>query len=425
MLHPTDLDWTPLDSLHRLGLALTLGLFVGLEREWRGKEAGLRTFSFASILGCIGGMIGPEYSLMSNALVGVLIIFLNIHTLRTSGGLELTTSAALLVTGASGVLCGEGRIITPAAVAVLSAGLLAWKERLALFSHNLTAQELRGAILLSILTFVIYPLLPTQPVDPWGLVSPQAAWATVILIAAIGFVNYLLWKIFGRNGIELTGFLGGLVNSTVAVNEIATRLREMGPSVEEISYCGVLLATAAMACRNAVLLAFLAPPVFAHTLLPLVLILSSSAGLVRLSHFRSRRKEREASPPPLPLDSPFSLFSALKFGMIFFVLQIIANLAQGVLGQAGFYAISIVGGLVSSASAVASAAALMSAGKISPATGAIGAILASLASALINVGLVARYGRSPSVSRRLFGAWCLSAVLGVGGAALHTAFWSK
>ena len=26
-------------------LALLVGLFVGLEREWRGKEAGLRTFA--------------------------------------------------------------------------------------------------------------------------------------------------------------------------------------------------------------------------------------------------------------------------------------------------------------------------------------------------------------------------------------------
>src|SRR4051812_20211202 len=36
-----------------LALALALGLFVGLERERRGKEAGLRTFGFAALLGCL------------------------------------------------------------------------------------------------------------------------------------------------------------------------------------------------------------------------------------------------------------------------------------------------------------------------------------------------------------------------------------
>ena len=40
-----------LPTLMRLALALALGLFVGLERERRGKEAGLRTFGFAALFG--------------------------------------------------------------------------------------------------------------------------------------------------------------------------------------------------------------------------------------------------------------------------------------------------------------------------------------------------------------------------------------
>ena len=31
---------------------------------------------------------------------------------------------------------------------------------------------------------------------------------TVILIAALGFVNYVLWKIYGPRGIDITSFLG-------------------------------------------------------------------------------------------------------------------------------------------------------------------------------------------------------------------------
>ena len=46
-----DTPWTYLPTLTRLALALAIGLFVGLEREWRGKEAGLRTFGFAGLLG--------------------------------------------------------------------------------------------------------------------------------------------------------------------------------------------------------------------------------------------------------------------------------------------------------------------------------------------------------------------------------------
>ncbi len=61
---------------------------------------------------------------------------------------------------------------------------------------------------------------------------------TVIVIAAIGFGNYLLLKLFGRRGVEATGFLGGLVNSTVAVAELSARVKEVGASLASVAYRG-------------------------------------------------------------------------------------------------------------------------------------------------------------------------------------------
>ena len=174
-MEPTLSEGPYLLTLQRLALALAVGLFVGLEREWRGKEAGLRTFAFAGLLGGLGGLLGETYALLSIALLGLLVAFLNLQTLRAGEGTELTTSAALLVTGYAGVLCGQGQTLTPAAVAVISAALLTWKERLAGFSIGLSETELRSAILLAILAIVIYPVLPIGAVDPWGLVEPRVA----------------------------------------------------------------------------------------------------------------------------------------------------------------------------------------------------------------------------------------------------------
>ena len=43
--------WPYTHILMRLALGLALGLLIGLERERRGKEAGLRTFGFIGLLG--------------------------------------------------------------------------------------------------------------------------------------------------------------------------------------------------------------------------------------------------------------------------------------------------------------------------------------------------------------------------------------
>jgi len=96
-------QWPYLEILVRLALSLALGLLIGLERERRGKEAGLRTFGFICLLGALGGSLGTAFSLLVLGLVGLLVVFLNIQTLRADEGTELTTSAAMLVTCMAGI----------------------------------------------------------------------------------------------------------------------------------------------------------------------------------------------------------------------------------------------------------------------------------------------------------------------------------
>jgi uncharacterized membrane protein (DUF4010 family) len=403
--------FSPLPTLLRLALALAVGLFVGLERERRGKEAGLRTFGFAALLGGMDGLLGEGYALLCLALLGVLVAFLNWQAIRADQGAELTTSAAMLVTGFAGVMCGQGHTFTPVAVGVGTAALLAWKEQMAGFTLGMTETEVRSAILLGILAFVVYPVLPAQAVDPWGLVEPRGAWITVVLIAALGFGNYVLLKVYGARGVALAGFLGGLVNSSVTVTELAQRVRETGGRLADAAYRGVLLSTAAMATRNAVLLGLLAAPALVAVALPLALLLACSVGLALFP----RGGPGASDAPTVRLQSPFSLASALRFGAVFLVLQVVGALAQSALGETGFYAVSLVGGLVSSASAVASAAALASHGTVAPGVAGVGALLASLASAAVNLPLVARVSADGRLTRRLAGSLALvvaAAILG-------------
>ncbi len=81
---------------------------------------------------------------------------------------------------------------------------------------------------------------------------------------------------------------------------------------------------------------------------------------------------------------------------------------------------SVVGGVVSSASAVASAANLAAAGTLMPHVAGIGAIIASAMSAIINLPLVARLGQDRALTLRI--AWALGVivVLGVFGCIFET-----
>lgn len=421
--------WPYLPTLSRLALALAIGLFVGTERERRRKEAGLRTFAFVALLGAVGALLGERFAILALSLVGVLVVLLNVETIRTGEGAEITTSAALLLTGFIGALAGAGHTFIPTALGLATAALLAWKEPLAGFSQALTDGELRSAILLAILAFVVYPVLPVGSVDPWHLVEPRAAWVTVILIAAVGFASYVLLKLYGARGIELTGFLGGLVNSTVTVTELAQRVRASGGAFSEAAYCGVMLATAAMLVRNAVLLALLAPSTLLAAAVPLALMFVGASGAARFRYARTHdaiaaapaglSADRPGGNPVPAMASPFLLTAALKYGAIFLALQIAGTLAHRALGHPGFYVVCVVGGMVSSASAVASAATLAASGTISPSVAAIGAIIASLTSALIDLPIVARIARDAPLTRRLAWALGLVVLLGAAGAAVQ------
>ncbi len=47
--------------------------------------------------------------------------------------------------------------------------------------------------------------------DPWHLLDPRQAWAIVIVIAGLGFFNYVMLRHFGTRGVYYAAFLGGLI----------------------------------------------------------------------------------------------------------------------------------------------------------------------------------------------------------------------
>ncbi len=161
----------------------------------------------------------------------------------------------------------------------------------------------------------------------------------MILIVALGFTNYVLLKLYGARGIALTGFLGGLVNSTVNVAELANRVNESNGALAGVAFKGVMLATAAMFIRSAVIVTLFAPSMVGQTAVPMALMLVAAAGAAWLvapgpsAQLGVHDDSDERTPIPA-LGSPSSLTAAIQFGLCFWLCRSVAPWVNGCLATA-------------------------------------------------------------------------------------------
>jgi uncharacterized membrane protein (DUF4010 family) len=387
------------DISAKIILALGVGLLVGLEREFASKDVGVRTFSLTSLFGLMSSLLGASFTVAGLACVLFITVYMNVRAMLVNRTLEITTSVAMFITFCIGVLVGQGHVFTPVAVSILMTLLLAWKSELAAFAHGLRLDEIRSAVMIGLLTFVIYPVLPDHFIDPWDLLNPKQAWLTIIVLAGISFVNYVLLKAYSTKGLYYSALLGGAVNSSAAVSEISGAVKTPAGRIIPHALAILLMITIAMFIRNLVLLGIFEPPAIGMALVPLVVMASTAAFFV----WRARQRKEDGTIPisPLKVGSPVALKRIIKFGLLFILLQAAGTLAQRYLGSAGVLSVSFLGGLVSSASATAAAAKLAAQGKITPTIAAVATVLASISSAFVNLPIVRQITKDKELTKNL------------------------
>lgn len=131
-------DFPALSFYVRVGVAAFCGAVLGLERQLRGKPAGIRT----SILICLGtmtfvhlgiemqGTAGDPTRVLGQVVTGVG--FLGAGVILTSGGLVkgVTSAAVIWVLASVGAAIGAGHYGVALSVTLVSVGLLVGIERL-------------------------------------------------------------------------------------------------------------------------------------------------------------------------------------------------------------------------------------------------------------------------------------------------------
>ncbi|MBS1664914.1 MAG: MgtC/SapB family protein [Bacteroidetes bacterium] len=387
----------PVSAALKMAIAIAIGMLIGMERKWSHKETGIRTFAIVALLGMLASEVGEAFELAGLAGVLLLVGFANYRSLKTEASLELTTSAVLMVAYILGVLVGRGHIFMPVAAAIMVTMLLALKQELNRFAGGLKPAEIKSAILLGLIGFVIYPVMPDRYIDPWQLLNPADAWISVIAIAGIAFVNYVCLRLFSTNGLYLGAVFGGLINSSATVAEISSNAKKSGMTSRLTSL--VLITTMAMFARNLLLVVLFSPASLASVLMPLAAMMIVSACWLWMDQRQETSTTEERITPQL--DSPISLKKILWFGLLFVLIAIGGTLLTRLFGNYGMMVTGFFGGLVSSASTTTAAATMASHGKISAAIAGSVAIISSLASAAVNLPIIWKTAKDKLVTRRL------------------------
>jgi uncharacterized membrane protein (DUF4010 family) len=344
---------TELENFKLLGIALAIGLLIGLERGWRSRDrkegmrvAGLRTYGMISLLGGLSGILAQQTNpfLMGFALLGLASVLLLAYSKSVDkfGDFSITSIIASLITFTLGALTVFGHIMLASASAVVITSLLGFKPLLHGWLKKLEQQELYATLKLLLISVVMLPILPNQGYGPWAAFNPYHIWLMVVLIAGISYLGYFAIRIVGdQHGPVLTGALGGLVSSTgVTLN--LSKLSAQNPNMGNVLAAGILTACATMFARTLLLTSVMNPALF-RVLLPALLVMTIFTYFVAFLLWWNRREFRSIE--EITLENPFQLGMAVKFGAFLVVIMLLSKLLTVYFGDMGTYFLAATAGL--------------------------------------------------------------------------------
>lgn len=372
------------DQFFRLGVALAIGLLVGLERGWRdreapagGRTAGLRTFGIFGLLGGVFALLAAQMAAPVVFAAGFLAVaglfgLFQFHEARHEGSFSVTGVMAGLGVFALGALATSGDYRVAAAGGAALAAILASREILHAALRRLSWVELRSALVLAVMTTIILPILPDRTIDPWGGLNPWEIWFFTVLIATISFAGYIAVRVLGPRRGLLISALAGAVASSTAVTVALARMAQTAGQVRPLVGAAALAAMVSL-MRVLAVVALLKRDLLPHVALPVL----CAVGVLLASGLALLMRGGPALQPQAILRNPFELRALMVFAVLFAGVSTISAAVVGSFGGASLAATSALSGMFDVDVAVLSALRLDPAAIGLPAMAA--AILVALA----------------------------------------------
>jgi uncharacterized membrane protein (DUF4010 family) len=344
---------TTSETFARLGLALAIGLLIGIERGWQEREgkpgsraAGIRTHALIALLGGIWALLahlaGPVVLGFAAAGFAATFAWYDWHETHAAGSVSATGLVAGLLSFALGAYAVLGDKFAAGSAAVAATVVLAERRVLHAFLERLKWTELRAALLLLVMSVILLPVIPDRTIDPWNALNPFQIWLMTILIATISYAGYIAVRLAGtKNGLFYAGAIGGTISSTTVTWTFARQEKvALGTRAEFLS--GIVASWAVSLARVGVVVTILAPTLALGLAPPLAAAIAVFA-LVTTAAFRSGRNAPPAA--NLAFEDPFDIFVILQFAVLLVAIMLAAKWLQTAFGEPGLLALASISGL--------------------------------------------------------------------------------
>jgi uncharacterized membrane protein (DUF4010 family) len=350
-----------LHAFYKFGVALVIGLLIGLQREYAYEKednrqdveeslfAGARTFALMALFGCTAAFIGEISGSFWAAIILMLMmgamIMLAYVIDAGRGQPGMTTEVAALMTIMIGAVCYWDHLVIATALGVVTMTLLTLKVQTQWLARNLSREDLYATLKFAIITVIVLPVLPQNGYGPtpFNILVPYNIWLMVVLITGMSFFGYLLMKFVGPSkGVGLTGILGGIISSTALTVTFAQRSRD-SQALAGAFALGILAAWGIMFLRVMVIVGILNLSLLSLVWLPMtVALLVSLAICIYLAVSRKMEQRTEQD----EFKTPFKLPPAFTFAILYALILLAVNAARIYFGDTGVYFSSIISGLV-------------------------------------------------------------------------------
>lgn len=413
-----------LPTFSSLGVALAIGLLVGMERGWQKRfvgegqrVAGVRTYAILGLAGGICGVLAFEFDsslILAVAIFALATMLTAAHVVSsiTLDGIGITSQIASFTTFLLGALSAIGHPSLAAACAVATVFLLGLKDELHQSLRKIQHEEIQAALQLLIISVIILPLLPNHPIDPWGAINPFEFWLLIVLVTLISFVGHFAIRLFGHSyGILVSGALGGLASSTALSVSFAQKARKH-PEMTGLLSIGIVLAHAVSFPRMLLVVWFVNEALVMAILWPsiIVTVVLTSIAFV-MNRFISA--PQGGSITEQDLGKPFSWRGIFNFGLLLLSITFISELAHHFLGEQSIYPVAIIGAFVNLTAVALSVSQLFTNGLIVELTAAFALILSALGTGFFKVFVCSTFGNK-KLGLIIFAVAVISTVCGVG-----------